>query len=342
MHVFVYEWVSGGGLLGLPGRIPDSLLREGLAMAQAVATDLGGGTGRRVSLLRDLRVMQLVAPGCEILPVDSSSAHDEELERLLTVADAVVLIAPETDGVLLKLVRRAESLGARLASPGTALVEVAGDKQATAAGLHAGGVPTPIGVLLEPGEAPPRDFPYPAVLKPIDGAGSQDTYILATADDRPPDYAWPRRLEAYVPGQPASVGLLTGAGEPVPLPPCRQHISTDGRLSYLGGSTPLPEGLARRATGLALAAIAALPASAGYVGVDLVLGHDPLGIEDRVIEVNPRLTTSFAGLRFACLDGLSGAMLENALGVRRVPIFHKKEIEFDSAGVTCFRGGNAS
>ena len=62
---------------------------------------------------------------------------------------------------------------------------------------------------------------------------------------------------------------------------------------------PLEPLLAERASQLAAQAVATLPDPFGYIGVDLVLGHDPEGRDDVVIEINPRLTTSYVGLRAA-------------------------------------------
>lgn len=73
--LFLYEWVTGGGMAGREGRLPESLLREGLAMVQAVAAD-AIASGLRVTLLRDIGVPAIVAPGARILDVDSRSTHD--------------------------------------------------------------------------------------------------------------------------------------------------------------------------------------------------------------------------------------------------------------------------
>ncbi len=336
MRVFLYEWVTGGGLVGEPGRLPDSLLQEGLAMAQAVASDLVRSPGYSVTMLGDLRVPQLAAAGGRVVPIDSRAEHDAQFERAVLESDATILIAPETDGVLVKVVVAAESLGARLASPGGAFVSVASNKQQTADILLAAGVPAPSGRMLEPDAPLPEDFRYPAVVKPLDGAGSQDTYVVASAHDRPPAYAFPRRIEPFHIGIAASIGFLTGCNEVVPLPACRQKLSPDGRLSYLGGSSPLEGPLARRAEAIGRRALEALPWTVGYVGIDLVLGSDPSGSEDIAIEVNPRLTTSFAGLRYLCTNGLAAAMVETALGRPRCPEFSDRTIEFDASGTVSF------
>lgn len=329
LRLFVYEWITGGGLVGHEGPLPESLLREGLAMVQAVAADAAATEGVTPVLLRDLRLPSLSAAGGEIVEV----AHDAAVDRLSSEADAVLLIAPETDGALLDVIRRAEAAGAKLISPSAAFADVAADKQKTSEALTTTGVPVPVALRLDPEEPLPADFVYPAVLKPIDGAGSQDTHVVAHRHDRPPAYAWPRRLEEYVPGVPVSVAVLGVAGAaPIALPPCRQRLSTDGRLTYFGGSTPLPAGLAERATDLAVQAAAALPPLVGYVGVDLILGDDPDGAADVVIEINPRLTTSYVGLRRVVQGGLVGPMLAAAAGETPVLEIDDRPLAFDADG----------
>ena len=45
MHIFLYEWVTGGGLVEEPGPLPASLLTEGAAMLSALATDFSAIDG---------------------------------------------------------------------------------------------------------------------------------------------------------------------------------------------------------------------------------------------------------------------------------------------------------
>ena len=331
-HFFLYEWATGGGLVGEPGSLPPSLAREGATMVGALAADLVQIAGAQVSVLRDPRVLELVVPGCEVIDVQSAAAHWDEIERLASAADATFLVAPEFDGILWKTARRVVACGGRLLTPSPDFIRIAADKHETCRRLAAAAVPVPEGIVLEPEQKLPIDFAYPAVLKPVDGAGSQDTLLVASPHDEPPPYAWPRRLERFVPGLAASVSLLCGPGNRLPLLPCRQRISDDGRLRFLGGELPLADGLATRATALAERAIAALPLAIGYVGVDLVLGHDPHGGDDVVIEVNPRLTTSYVGLRAAAQSNLAEAMLRIAHGESAAISFDERPLEFDVDG----------
>jgi tyramine---L-glutamate ligase len=336
MHYFLYEWCSGGGLVNEPGALPASLVREGVTMVGALAADLLRIPGARVSALRDPRVVQLPLRGCEVIDVQSSGEHFDEFERLATEADATILIAPEFDRILLKAARRVVACGGRLCSPSPEFIRLAADKHQTCLRLAAAGVPAPDGTVLDPEEKLPVDFPYPAVLKPIDGAGSQDTFLVAGPHDDPPPYAWPRRLEPYLAGMAASVAVLCGPMGRVPLRPCLQRISDDGRLRYCGGELPLAPGLAERATALAECTLAAMPLTQGYVGVDLVLGRGPAGEDDFVIEINPRLTTSYIGLRALTKPNLAEAMLQIADGQTIELEFFERSLEFDVDGNVSF------
>ena len=81
------------------------------------------------------------------------------------------------------------------------------------------------------------------------------------------------------------------------------------RDSYLGGLTPLP--LLEQALAEALKAVKALkPGLKGYVGVDLILAKE----EAWVVEVNPRLTTSYLGLRKILKANPASLILNSAQG----------------------------
>jgi predicted ATP-grasp superfamily ATP-dependent carboligase len=70
--------------------------------------------------------------------------------------------------------------------------------------------------------------------------------------------------------------------------------------------------------------------------VDLVLGADPNGREDFVIEVNPRLTTSYVGLRAAAQANLADAMWKISRGKLPQVDFSGRPIEFDASGNVSF------
>jgi len=336
MQVFLYEWATGGGLVDVPSGWPASLVREGAVMLGAIAADFARIDGCRVSVLRDPRVLNLALPRCEITDVQSAASQREEFERLAAAADATLLIAPEFDGILWNAGRTVERGGGLLISPSSEFIRIAADKERTCQRLAAAGVSVPTGIVLEPDEPLPADFNYPAVIKPLHGAGSQDIYLVNGPHDWPPPYAWHRRLEPFMPGQAASVAFLCGPMGRTPLAPCKQRLSEDGRFHYLGGELPIAAGLAERAARLGEQALAAMPPTVGFVGVDLVLGRDPHGSEDAVIEINPRLTTSYVGLRASGKTNLAEAMFHIARGDSNAVTFDNRRLEFDTEGNVSF------
>jgi predicted ATP-grasp superfamily ATP-dependent carboligase len=127
--------------------------------------------------------------------------------------------------------------------------------------------------------------------------------------------------------------LLCGLAGVTAFPPCWQRLSQDGRFTYHGGSLVRERELAQRATSLAIQAINAMPPARGYVGVDMVLSDAADGLADVVIEINPRITTSYVGLRAAISQNLAGLMLACVRGER--PELHVCDwsIDFTSDGL---------
>src|SRR5205085_5922811 len=88
----------------------------------------------------------------------------------------------------------------------------------------------------------------------------------------------------------------------------------DGRFHYQGGQLPIRIDLEDRAIRLGRQSVDCVPGLAGYIGVDLILGDAPDGSQDYAIEINPRLTTSYVGLRALADFNLAQAMIRVAAG----------------------------
>lgn len=230
-----------------------------------------------------------------------SVTFDEDAPR-----DRVLCIAPETDGVLLELSKRFADGWLGCSPEAIALTT---DKLALFEHWRKHGVRTPATSDREP--TPCEAFPV--VWKPRDGCGSTDTFLLKDAFDHAKAKAiasGPMILQEYVPGRAASVAFVNGTA----LIPCWQQLSTDGRFQYMGGELPIPAESAERAIAIASAAVKCVVGLNGYVGVDVVLGE----AGDFAIEINPRLTTSYVGLRHVMDFNIAERMLGSSAG-RLVP-----------------------
>lgn len=332
MRILIYEHITGGGLLHAGAGVLDLLRPEGEAMLSALAGEFRRLAGMEVLVLRDARLPPL--PPAVGIHVHNVSMAEEDLSLLATLAasaDGTILIAPELDGILLQRARLVEKSGGRLLSPSSRVIALASDKQRTTAALRRAGVPSPRSVALESDDngqcSLPHDFPFPAVLKRIDGAGSLRTRRVERPDEKPQLDPGPWMLEEYVPGLPTSAAVLCGRWGNVVLPPFTQHVDAV-TFSYKGASRLVDPSQIERAHHWAAKAAAALPEPAGYVGVDMVLGNDPAGKEDAVIEINPRLTTSFIGLCSIARTNLASAMLAVAAGERACLEFTDDPVSF--------------
>ena len=292
--VFVYEYCWALGLGRDPSDPAHSLYREGRAMWEAVSDDFRALPGMQVVALADM----------------PEAVEPMAFQALVDAADHTLIIAPELDGILSA---RCEWAGDRALGPTPAAVRLTADKLALAQHWQAHGVPTPATCpSAEVTDRPWREL----VLKPRFGAGSTATFHLREPDElvrwvfEPDAAAGETIAQDYVPGRPASVAFLIGPTETVPLLPTFQLLSSDGRFRYEGGELPIRPDLAERAVSLGRRAVACVPGLRGYVGVDLVLGD----AADYAIEINPRLTTSYVGLRRLAGFNLAGAMLRAATG----------------------------
>jgi predicted ATP-grasp superfamily ATP-dependent carboligase len=319
-RVLVYEFITGGGCWSLGDDPPaGSLLAEGMAMRNALASDLARvDSVAEIHLLHDSRLRPPQLPSQVLHPVTNAREELRVLAAISRQVEAVIVIAPEFGQLLWERSQLVESVNDQLLSPAASLVRLCSDKQQTCKHLAAQSVPAARGIVFsELSSVLPSNDLFPAVLKPNDGAGSQFVQLLATlAEIRNCDLSaaasW--RLEQFHPGTPVSVSLLAGPRGFIALQPCTQNLSDNGRFTYRGCTTPLPLHLAERAERLALAAAATLPPAKGYLGIDMVLGSAENGSQDVVIEINPRLTTSYLVLRQACEQNLAAAMLKWAAG----------------------------
>ena len=343
MQIFLYEFVTGGGWysVGQNWPPPSSLVREGWAMLDALAEDFCNIDGVAVTVLRDVRSQPLATSTTEQHLVASAEDERDCFGKLAAAADWTIVVAPEIGGALAERCYWVNQAGGRLLGPSARAVEIASDKQQTAEWLAAHAIPTPHGIALGPHCPLPLDFRYPAVLKPCDGAGSLGIRYLAADEVKNVITGggdW--RLETFCPGVAASDALLCGPRGTFALAPASQRLASDGSFAYLGGELPLAEPLAARAVRLAKRAVDSLPQPLGYLGVDLVLGDDPNGRDDVVFEINPRLTTSYVGLRALARCNLAAAMLAIAEGLEAPLCFDARPVKFDGSG-NVFKGEEA-
>jgi tyramine---L-glutamate ligase len=347
LRILVFEFLTGGGLAGRP--VPLALAREGLAMRTALVEDLAAIDGHEIVVTTDARFSRPAPRGVRVVTiapvttVDSVAgglqASGKQVEALVDCCDAVWLVAPETDRCLERLAARVERIGKILLGPGAAAVRIAADKSRLPRRLAQIGIDHPETSVLAPGvnaRLAARRMGYPVVVKPARGAGCHGVRLarhareLAGAIDAAhrANGTGPLVMQKYVHGDAASVSLLANGDRAVPLAVNAQRVTAASAFSYRGGLTPFDHPLAAVAAAAAARACAAIPGLRGYVGVDLVLtGAGPV-----LIEVNPRLTMAYLGVRAAVNENVAALALAACDGTLPPPPVLRRRARFTAAG----------
>ena len=308
MKILVYEHVSGGGYADQP--IDQSVLAEGFAMLRTFTAELTS-TGHEVTVFLDSRISKLNPPitaQC-IVPI----AYATEAEKLLAgtskINDATYVIAPETGQTLQSLVKLVEKTGKVSLNCSSISIGKVADKTILFKMLEKEGLQSPQMMVFkfnkdvsEVKTAIKRTMSYPLVVKPAEGVSCSGISLIKEPAEMEASIAKARIqsrgkqfvVQKFIEGDAASVSVLCGKGGALAISLNKQNIhlaSPETASSYDGGAAPFDHPLKQKAFEAAEKLVASVAGLRGYVGVDLVLGDEPF-----VVDVNPRLTTSYVGL----------------------------------------------
>jgi predicted ATP-grasp superfamily ATP-dependent carboligase len=141
-------------------------------------------------------------------------------------------------------------------------------------------------------------------------------------------------IQPFQIGDAASFSMLCKNGKAYLLSCNRQHIQIKGQeFSYHGGVVNGLDVHREAFNTLAQKIAQALPGLAGYVGVDLIVHKG----EYFVLEINPRLTTSYVALRQACGGNPAQMLLDlfyNEAFTMPAITHHKVEVSLNAAVLT--------
>lgn len=233
----------------------------------------------------------------EAIAITGQEEAWEQWSKHIAEADAVLPIAPETNGILLRLTELVSKQHKTLLGCSAEGVKIASSKYQTFLALQAAGVNVVPTFSLD--QFPAEQYAE-CVAKPDDGVGCEGSILFGTHADfeiwRNGYSGGKYVIQPYVHGTPASLSMLCNHGQAWLLSCNRQKIERSADSFIYQGS--VLNGIAQHWDVLAALArqiAEAIPALSGYIGVDVILHEEGAS----VLEINPRLTTSYAGLHQA-------------------------------------------
>ncbi|MGD0961129.1 MAG: ATP-grasp domain-containing protein [Methylomonas sp.] len=299
MKILIFEYICGGGCAGQP--MPAGLAAEGRMMLQALVADLASVADLELLIPLDVRFLDLQLPASvQIHEIVAYKNVMAQLRALIAACDAVWPIAPETDGILAVIAAMIKEEGKILLLSPAETVALCADKLATYQALTSRGIPCIETHLLCAGAEFPENGDR--VVKPRDGCGCQGNRIVGSAGEfsellaeiqAPEQYV----IQPYQAGQAGSLSCLFKHGRGWLICFNLQQIGMENRRFKLqacqvNAASPYLNNYPALVAQIAVA----LPGLWGYVGIDLIetREHGPL-----ILEINPRLTSSYIGIRQA-------------------------------------------
>lgn len=287
--------------------MPASLLREGLLMRDAMFADIKALHNIEIITTVDARIDSgnVASIATVAVSIDATANAIEIWKVLISTCDAALIVAPESDGVLCQLTQMVEASGVENLGCAQLAVDIASNKYDTFIALNSAGISTIPTMIAD-------DFLSMSfnnvslssdgyVVKPIDGAGCEQTIFfkdevsahvwLRLAENKNQDFI----VQPYQRGTAASMSLLCRDGQALLLSCNQQNIViTDTEHLIFQGA--IVNGLSAHQANFKLLAdhiASAIPTLNGFVGVDIILNGDQIF----VVEINPRVTTTYIGLR---------------------------------------------
>jgi len=269
-------------------------------MLRAVLTDFKAWGGANIITTRDTRLSHTSLPADRIIDI-TPDRHGHTLGNLADQCTAALVIAPETQGVLARLSALVQEKGCFLLGSHPDSVRATADKWECHRRFVNAGLPTPdtwlvpVDQVLKKAEA----IGFPLVMKPLDGVGCEGVRLVTDLQSvrcALSTYHYGDKellLQQYIPGHAASATLLVSEKEARFVSLNRQTIAQGASFMYKGGRIPFVCDQYQQAADLAKRAAAVIPGLNGYVGVDLMVTRRGCCL----MEINPRITTSYIGLR---------------------------------------------
>ncbi|MDP8567112.1 ATP-grasp domain-containing protein [Methylophilus aquaticus] len=317
LKIWVCEFISAGGLASQA--LPASLLQEGVLMRDALLADLSALAVDCITS-HDVRVASPVQAGVNSQPIGDQDAPWQVWQQQLQDAEitAVWVIAPETDGILLRLQMLVAEAGKRWIGCHAEAIAVATSKARMAERCAQQGIAVIPHQYLQKWTASaqlPEALAW--VVKPDDGAGCEYSYYVELRQqvsalkkyfmEHLPERYPAMLIQPYIAGQALSMSVIATTHAVKVIAAHTQQIAViDGQLRFQGAGVHHASQHLSAMQALAGSIHRAIPGLIGYWGADMILTEESRLV---LVEINPRLTTPYIALSGVLDYNPAGAIL---------------------------------
>ena len=314
MKILIFEYITGGGLVD--EALPTSLVNEGMLMVNAVSSDFLAIDGINIYVLRDRRLQNTeILDGPFIITVEKDYA--KSIDEIADSIDAMLIIAPETENILLNLCKKYSGYNFNLLNSVPESIALTTNKYQTFLFLNKfsiNQIPTYLIDEIDNIEA------EKIIAKTKDGVGCENIIIFENLRDvKKQNLSNNYIYQPYMSGKHVSLSLLCWGGESLILTVNEQSLVEEKNTLNLErcivNAFPHDEFI-----GFIKQLATAITDLKGYIGVDLIITNDEIFL----VEINPRLTTSYVGIRDALGVNPAQLILKTFLD-KKLPKMYKCE-----------------
>lgn len=305
MNLVVYEHITSGALSD--EQLTTSLAHEGEMMLAAIVQDLLQLGQIHITVLRDSRLNQpdwlKNASNITTKTCANRQQYEKHWNNCLKNNSYFLLIAPETDNILLCLQQQVIAANSIYLGCSIEATQLCSDKNQCCERLHQQHITTPVTFSADNALLDKCLLDQPYVIKPIDGAGCLNTLKFDSLEQTreylltlPPDARNGLVVQPYIDGPPLSISLYLDRHHIELLSINQQLIEQQAQQFVFHGcvvnTVTTSQFTEQQAMQLAIEVEQAIAGLSGYVGIDFILSKQgPV-----VLDINPRLTTAYVNL----------------------------------------------
>lgn len=357
-RIFIFEFVSGGGFNRV--EIPSSLFCEGYGMLRSIIADFKAIDFEITTLLDeriDFLTPYLKADSLQYIKSDDN--YINIFKKSVKECDGAFIVAPEFTNILYDLTKIVKKENKKLLSISLKGIELGSSKINTYTYFRAHNVKTPKtypiplknGLDLDFITQKLKEFNSPIVIKPLNGVGAEliyyfekksQIYDFFKGSEANIDLNREYIIQEFIEGEDLSVSLVGCPldAQQASIPPKILSINSQdiniknskGDSEYFGGSTPVEN--YKQIIKIVSKTLRKLDLSMfnSFFGIDFIRNHDSLTF----IEINPRLTTSYIGIRHILngnpveyiLNNTSKSVDSRDFEIRYHSIFKRLELDY--------------